>query len=432
MQAGHVPGAQIAILRDGSVVVSQAYGVANVARSTPVTQDSQFEIGSITKQFTAAAILQLKEQGKLRLSDPLGKYVPEYPRGKKITIEQLLRQVSGIPDYLNDTKASESVVSKTPGGLDAALKLIVKMPLHFAPGTRWRYSNTNYLLLGAIVARVSGVPYEQYIREHIFKPAGMSNSAFVRDEPSLPAMATGYEIGKGPPRVAPAIQDGWAGGAGAIVSTALDLAKWDAAFFGGKIVSPQDVTLATTSATLPDGESTRYGFGWGIDTLDSQPMIWHNGGSLGFVSQNDYFPVQREAIVVLTNDNGPSAAAIAERVFETLNPEIAAASAKPAEGEDPAVTALAKKWLQLSQQGKLDKADLTQEFAEFLTPERTGQAKDGLAPLGEPQSFVYRGKQTMNGVTIYTYRVTFDSAALMMTIGIDGKGKIAGLGFRPA
>lgn len=432
IKAGGAPGAQVAVVRDGALVFNRGFGFSNRAKQVRVTNNTQFEIGSVTKQFTAAAILQLKEQGKLKLTDRLAQYVPQYKLGAKVTIEELLRQVSGIPDYLNDVGDPHHLVTTTSGGLDAALKMIAGMPLHFAPGTRWRYSNTNYLLLGAIVARVSGMPYEQYIQQHIFAPAGMKHSAFIADEPRLAEMATGYRSKSSHPRaVTERIGDGWAGGAGAIVSTAGDVAKWDEAFFGGRIVSPADVKLATTPALLPSGASTHYGFGWGIDTLYGQPLIWHNGGSLGFVAQNDYFPKQHEAVIALINDIAASSATIADRAFGAMNPAIAAASNKAAPNEEPRITALAKKWLAFSQSGTLDKSELTSSFAKFLTPDRVRQAQQGLAPLGAPTAFIYRGKQTSPRGTLYTYRVVFTSATMTMIIGIDAAGKINGIGFRP-
>ncbi|HEY9181519.1 MAG TPA: serine hydrolase domain-containing protein, partial [Candidatus Baltobacteraceae bacterium] len=155
LQADKTPAAQVAVVRNGRLIEDGAFGLANLDRKVAATPQTQFEIGSVTKQFTAAAILQLKEQGKLRLSDPLGKYVPEYARGKAITIEQLLWQVSGVPNY-TDVNHFVHIAGTTPGSLDAALALIAKKPLHFKPGTRWEYSNTNYLLLGGVVARASG------------------------------------------------------------------------------------------------------------------------------------------------------------------------------------------------------------------------------------------------------------------------------------
>lgn len=429
IQVNKTPAAQVGVVQGGELVVDDAFGVANAKAHVPATPQTQFEIGSITKQFTAAAILQLKEQGKLKLSDPLGKYVPEYAQGKAITIEQLLWQVSGVPDY-TEVNHFVHIAGTTPGSLDAAIALIAKKPLEFTPGTHWEYSNTNYLLLGGVVARVSHMPWEQYIRTHIFKPAGMTHSAFIQDESRLPDIATGYERKKsGTFAVAPPLHGPWAGSAGGIVSNVEDMAKWDGAFFGGKIVNLQDVALATTAHRLPSGKSTNYGFGWFTDKKDGVTRIAHDGGTFGFASENDYYPALREFVIVLTSDAGPDPQFIAGKTFDALHPDLAAAAAKPAAGEIPSITALARQWLHMAQTGHVDRSQLTAAFAKQLTPAAIEGTKDALGPMGDPASFVFRGKTTDGDVTQYEYRIAFKSAVLKMTIGIDKNGKVAGIAF---
>jgi D-alanyl-D-alanine carboxypeptidase len=425
------PAAQVGVVQDGKLVVDDAFGLANLKEGVAATPQTQFEIGSVTKQFTAAAILQLKEQGKLKLSDPLGKYVPEYSQGKAITIEQLLWQVSGVPNY-TEVNHFEHIAGTTPGSLDAALKLIAKKPLEFKPGTHWEYSNTNYLLLGGVIARVSHMPWETYIRTHIFEPAGMTHSGFIQDEPQMLDAATGYQRNKkGVYEVAPRLNGPWAGAAGAIVSTVEDMAKWDEAFYGGKIISPQDVALATAAHRLQNGKSTGYGFGWFIDKKDGLTQIAHSGGTFGFASENDYYPKLREFIIVLASDAGPDPQFIAGKTFDALHPELAALDNTPAAGENPAITALARQWLHMAQTGQVDRSQLTAAFSKDLTPDAIAGAKDALGPMGAPTAFIFRGKTTENGITQYEYKVSFKTAAVKMVIGIDKAGKIAGMGFEP-
>ena len=432
MQAGLVPGAQVGIVRNGKLIYNRAYGLAEVAAKRPVTLQTRFEIGSITKQITAAAILQLSEQGKLHLHDPLSRYVPQYPAAKEITIEQLLWQVSGLPDYLDEVPGAAKLVARKPGSLDAALALIKGLPLHFTPGTKWRYSNTNYLLLGAIVADVSHQPFEDYVRTQIFARAGMTRSAFVKDERSLPDMAVGYHVKKNGAFVrGERIRDGWAGGAGAIVSTARDVARWDSAFFAGRIVSMADVRLATSPDRLPSGASTHYGFGWGIGTFEGQPLIWHNGGDDGFTAQNDYFPALHEAFIVLTNAGNFMAGSIANRIFNTVHPAIARAADKPAAGEDPKITAVARDWIHRLQIGDPNRAQLTSKMSAFFTTRTLAFGKNTLGALGEPLALLYRGKTKRDGLTDYLYRVKFKSRVMILMLGIDRRGKIADFGFKP-
>ncbi len=374
--------------------------------------------------------MQLKEQGRLALTDSLGRYVPEYTRGKHITIEQLLWQVTGIPDYLA-TNHFVSISGKTPGGVLPAIALIKNKPLRYKPGTKWEYSNTNYLLLGAVISRVAHMPWETYVRKNIFARAGMTQSAFIQDESSSPDMATGYQMNKQNRLVpAPALHGPWAGAAGAIVSTVGDLARWDEAFFSGKIVSAADVKLATTAHTLPSGTSTEYGFGWDVDRFEGQPHIWHSGGTWGFLAQNDYFPKQHELVIVLSNSVDAPPVIVSAAAFNASNPTISQALSKPAAGEDPKITALAREWTHRLQTGDIDRSKLTAKLSAAIPPPAVPIFKAQLGALGEPASFIYRGRQAADRTTSYTYRVQFKGAVLTFIIGVDKDGKISGLDFR--
>ena len=188
LEGKHVPGVAIGVSKGGAVVFERGYGYADVAKKIPVTPDTRFEIGSITKQFTAACIMQLVEAGKLSLDDHLGTFVSDYFVGRGVTVRELLAQQSGVPEYLEGPDAVAAAGTQ-PATYATLLARVSAMPLEFAPGTRYKYSNTNYILLGRIVEVVSGEPYERYVREHIFVPAGMTQSAFIADESTLPSMA---------------------------------------------------------------------------------------------------------------------------------------------------------------------------------------------------------------------------------------------------
>ncbi len=218
-------GAAVGVVRNGQLTYVKGFGMRDIAARKPVGAQTQFEIGSVTKQFTAAAILQLKERQKLALDDVLAKYMASFPHAREVTLRQLLNQVSGLPDYFG-IKGSETLFSTTPGSLEK-VAAYAKRPLHFKPGTQWQYSNTNYYVMGRVIEIVSRQSYDAYVREHLFAPAGMSHSDFVSNESKLRDFATPYWRGpdaKGPERPAPPILESWAGGAGAIVSTIGDLA----------------------------------------------------------------------------------------------------------------------------------------------------------------------------------------------------------------
>lgn len=430
MKATGTPGAQVLVRRNGRTLLDRGFGVRSLADSTPVDPQTRFEIGSITKQFTAAAILQLAAQKKLSLDDSLGKFVPNYPAADAVTLRQLLWQVTGIPNY-TATKGFVRYSTTHPGGLTGVLGLIRDKPLRFAPGTKWMYSNSNYALLGRVVAVASGMPWERYIATRIFGPAGMTHSTFNDHESGVRDMATGYIKKDG--KLEPSLPMGnWAMGAGAIVSTADDLSRWDGAFFGGRVVAAADVKVATTSGTLTDGKPTGYGFGWVLDEHDGQARTWHNGGTFGFLSMNELFPALGERIIVLVNDAAGNPAAIADAIFNALNPRLAAADTVAAPGEDAAVTKLARQWWTAFRSGKIDRSRLTKAMSEALTPSLLAQSQAGLKHLGDPVRWIFRSKRESGEATVYVYRVTFASGqALHVVMALTANGKLAGYSVRP-
>ena len=430
MAKQHVPGVAIAVVKHGEIVYARGYGLADVARKAQVTAATRFEIGSITKQFTAACILQLVRAGKLSLDDPLRRFVPEYTAGAAVTIRQMLSHTSGLPEYL-DFEAGHTVATR-PAGTATILERIVKQPLDFAPGSAWAYSNTNYLLLGRIVELTAGEPYEQYVREHLFAPANMTQSGFISDERTLPGMAAGYErVGATGVARAKPIADAWAGGAGAIVSTVGDLAKWNAALASGAILAPDDVKLMQTAVTLTNGKRTKYGLGWAVDTLGGHARVWHNGRSNGFSATNALFSADDESIIVLDNlaESTPSRAA--SEIFRSGHPDVDAAFNTPVAGENRAVTARLKSWLLQIETGKVDRAGLSAAFAAFMSAPSVDFARSEFVPLGPPTGLVYRGATKHATTTAYSYNVSFGGAQEFVVLGIDARNKIAGFFFKP-
>jgi len=438
MHVQNVPGMEVVVVDHGRIVTDAAYGVRNVDTQQPVDTHTRFEIGSITKQFTAAAILQLRERGRLSLDDRLGKYVPQYVQGRNVTLRQLLMQVSGIPNY-TDTPAFRSLVTlrgttvvlRRSGNFDAILALLHGKPLGFRPGTRFQYSNSNYVLLGRIVEIVSGMSWQRYVEKNVFARAGMTESTFMENEGNTPDMATGYLMFRGHIRDAGGTRGtftGWAEGAGAIVSTATDLAKWDAALFGGRIVSSADVRLMTAPGRLAAfGPDAHYGFGWVVDRYDGQPRIWHNGGTLGFSSSNEIYPRQHQIVIVLLNTTVANADTIAGAQFERLHPRLAAASRRAVAGEDPAVTNRAKAVLAQLTNGLVDRTQFDADMNAHLTPDLLAGAKAQFLQLGSATTWVYRGKHAVGAQTTYAYHVSFSSGAqLNVYMSVNAAGKISG------
>lgn len=425
-------GAAVGVVRNGKLIYVRAFGTRNRAENAPVDENTRFEIGSVTKQFTAAAILQLKEAGRINVDDPLSKYLPSVPHASDVTVRHLLNQVSGYPDYLEFTNAIGT--SKDDGSLEKIAHAIDR-PLHFKPGERWEYSNTNYYLLGAVIAKVSGQPFEAYVRQHLFAPAGMTHSAFVADEAALGDMAMGYWQGedmKGVLEPAPAIQESWAGGAGAIVSTIADLANWDNALASGKIVTPDDFALMSSAYTLSDGSKDEYGMGLGINERDNHLRVWHNGGSNGSLTMNATYPNDRIDIIVFENDRRADPNAIEAAVFGALFPDVVAAARRPATGEDPAVRMRAMKAIDETIHGTMTASEVSPEFAKLATPTMKKQISGQLMRLGKPTAIIYQGKGDRPDATRYTYRVEFGSRAMKFVMLIDKKTSlIDGIGIGP-
>jgi CubicO group peptidase (beta-lactamase class C family) len=331
LSASHTQGATVLIVRDNAVVFARSYGLRDVERSSPADEHTRYEIGSITKQFTAAAILQLKEAGKIGLDAPVATYVPSAPHAGEITVRQLLSHTSGLAEYTD--APNFDTLAATPATFDRVLSPIVGKPLGFTPGSAFAYSNTNYVILGRIVERVSGQTWEAYVQQHLFVPAGMRESATMAQEDRLADMARGYVYAQGRAAASKPIAESWASSAGGIVSTADDLRLWGEALSSGRIISASDYELLTSPTKLADGSTTAYGFGMKVDRFEGQPRIWHDGNTNGFDGSDQFFPSQGVRIIVLTNTLAAGSDAIAEHVYNDLFPAIASAAVRAAESQ---------------------------------------------------------------------------------------------------
>lgn len=435
IQRQHPVGAAVGVAKDGTFIFTKTYGVRDLTTNAPVDRRTRFEIGSVTKQFTAAAILQLREAGKLRIDDSLAKYFPALPHARELTLRELLNQISGLPDYLEHTR-STSAFSK-PLTLRQVAAMVTK--LDFTPGTRWEYSNTNYWLLGKVVAMVSGDSYEHYLRKHLFAPAGMTRSGFMQDEASYHDFAKGYwrgENGTGKLAVAPVIPEAWAGGAGAIVSTLGDLLKWDTALTSGKIVSAADYALMSSPGVLKDGDKTTYGMGLGLDPLLGHERVWHNGGSLGSFTMNGTYPKDHLDIIVFENSTAGDPATVERAALGAIFPaDLAAseaASKRPARGEDLAFRPQILHYLDETLKGTVPPSEMSPEFAHVATPAMQKHIAKAFAKLGDPTSVIFRGKQTHGDDVMYRYRVEFAKGAIIFVVVYNPKTKIVdGIGLRP-
>jgi CubicO group peptidase (beta-lactamase class C family) len=294
------PGAAVIVVRDGKVVLRKGYGTANMELGVPVQPDMVFRIGSITKQFTAVAILMLAEQGKLSLEDDITKFLPDYPtKGQRITIEHLLTHTSGIKSYTSLSEWAAQWRKDIP--ITELIGLFKDKPMDFAPGERWSYNNSAYVLLGAVIEKVSGQSYGDFVEKNIFAPLGMKHSFYDNTDRLIPRRAAGYSKGKDGFVNAAYLSMSQPHAAGALVSTVDDLAIWDASLYTEKVVKQASLARAWTSAKLNNTKATNYGFGWSISAYEGHPVIEHSGGINGFASYALRMPTDKVFVAMLTN-----------------------------------------------------------------------------------------------------------------------------------
>jgi CubicO group peptidase (beta-lactamase class C family) len=294
------PGAAIIVRKNGETIFRKGYGMADLELGVLVAPDMVFRLGSITKQFTAVAVLSLAEQGKLGLQDEITKFLPDYPnQGRKITVEHLLTHTSGIQSY---TDMPEWLpLWRKDFTLKELIDLFKNKPMQFEPGDRWAYNNSGYILLGAIIEKVTGESYEQFVDGHIFKPLGMKGSYYGSIERVIPRRIPGYQLGKGGFVNAPYLSMTQPFAAGSLLSTVDDLAVWSDAVFSGKLVKKEWIDKAFTPYKLKTGESTGYGYGWFAADFGGHRSIEHGGGINGFTTYEMTLPEDRIFLAVLTN-----------------------------------------------------------------------------------------------------------------------------------
>lgn len=316
---GAVPGASVIVVHDGHTLYQRAYGLSNLSPATPATPTTDYRLASLTKQFTALAVMLLARDGKLRYDEPIGYLLPDLPpRLRPLTVRQLLTHTSGIWDYedlIPDTQTAQ--VSDAD-----VLRMVSRQDtLYFRPGTKFQYSNTAYVLLGLIVERTAGVPLPRFLEERIFKPAGMTNTLlFEAGGPAVPERAYGYTPDSGRTTFRPTDQSVTSAtrGDGGIYSSVVDLAKWSEALAGGALLDRRRLAEGFTSAVLADGTRTGYGFGWYVDTFRGARRLWHHGETSGFRNTIVRFPDLHATIVVLSNRNGGDTGKIADAIADLV------------------------------------------------------------------------------------------------------------------
>jgi len=295
------PGGVALVVKDGKTIYRKAFGLANLELGVKMKPEHVFRIGSITKQFTATAIMQLVEQGKINLDDEITKYIEDYPtHGHTITIEHLLTHTSGIKSYTSLEKwtTEEQKRDFTPKEMIDYFK---SQPMDFVPGEKFKYNNSGYFLLGHIIEKVSGQTYEEYIHEHIFKPLGMKSSYYGRNSPIIKNRAAGYAKDDNGYKNDDFLSMTQPFSAGSLLSTVDDLSTWYTAVMSGNVMTKESRKKAHTSYVVNNGEQTDYGYGWSLGNIQGSPLVQHGGGINGFLSASNYLPQENIFVTVLSN-----------------------------------------------------------------------------------------------------------------------------------
>ena len=318
LATGRAAGMAIAVVRGNDTLVLKGYGYADLEFDVPMPADAIFEIGSVTKQFTATAILQLADSGKLSLDDDLSKYFPAFPLGgRRIPLRRLMDHTSGIPSYTSLPEFDLLSLRALPR--DSLVALVAGKPFDFEPGAEMRYNNTAYFLLGLIIEQVSGLSYADYVVQRLLGPAGMRDSRYCSEKAIVKRRAHGYDPGPTGLERAHYLDHTWPYAAGSLCSTVGDLVAWNRALHGGRLLSPARYRELLTAGTLADGTRLRYARGIAVDSLLGRRALHHGGDINGFASELAWFPDAQLTIAVLVNSEGPvRPQAIARRLAEAV------------------------------------------------------------------------------------------------------------------
>jgi D-alanyl-D-alanine carboxypeptidase len=411
-------GVTVGVMQNGKLIFAKGYGLANTKAQTPVTPETLFAVGSVTKQFTCSVALQLEQEHKLSFDDRVSKYAPALTRAKDITIRDLGNHVSGYRDYYPLDFVDRPMAKPLASG--EIVKTFASRPLDFEPGSRYSYSNTGYLLLGQIIEKVGGEPMANALERRLFKPLGLAHTRYEpkRGEAGL---AEGYTpLGLGPVEPSVPEGEGWIGAAGGIWSTPTDLLAWNLALVEGKVVSPASWKAMTTPRALTDGRTSGYGCGLALRDRGPVLVVTHNGGVSGFNSTNTFIPSTKSGVAVIANADWSSGVlnAIGDAVMAKLVPTADAPAIAGRPAKDVALDLLNQ-----IRAGKVDRSQLGDEYNAFLTDERIAVMSKALIDAGEVSQPEPGPINERGGMEVSTVRLMLGStpARTLMYRTPDGK-----------
>ena len=396
-----VPSVSVAIVKNGRVVYAKAFGDARLDPKMSASPEMRYSIGSISKQFTATAILLLQEEGKLSIDDYVGRYFPDLTRANEVTIREILSHTSGYQDYWPEDYVMKPMLQ--PVTSQQIMDTWGKKPLDFDPGTKWQYSNTNFVIAGAIVEKVAGEPLLQLLREKVFTPLAMKSVTNTDEHKLGDTDPTGYlRYALGPLRPAPKEGRGWLFAAGELAMTARDLALWDISVINRKILQPQSYNQLETEVLLKNGVGSHYALGIGVGMQTGRRVLSHDGEVSGFTADNILFPDDSVAIVALTNQDAASGAGIIVRSIVPLLFTVEDSSTAHK-------TDVARSIFEGLQHGTIDRSLFTDNTNNYFNDEALKDFAASLSPFGPPKEFTQVAQNLRGGMTLHRYRITFET-----------------------
>lgn len=430
MDKRHVPGVSIAVVQDGKLVLAKGYGLANVELSVEATADTVYQLASVTKTFTATAIMMLARDGKLSLDDKITERLSDLPDAwREVTVRQLLNHTSGIKSYTSVEDFPK--MTRKDFTQREILDLVAKDPLEFQPGEKMSYSNTGYFLLGMLIEKAAGKPYGEFMDERIFRPLGMSHTRANDLRAIIPNRADGYSWDGKELRNGEYVSPTQPFAAGMLVSTVGDLAKWDAAIAGRTLLDESTYEEMWKPTSLNDGSESGYGLGWGLSKVNGRRRVSHGGGIPGFSTEFERYPDDGLTVIVLTNSEGGHAEPLARGVAARFVPELAEKPAEPIADQDPSTTDRLKRMFEGALRGEIDEDLFTAEAKKRLAP-RIRDDQERLASFGALKSFQLLDRKDEDGAARLRYRVVLENETLNLFIALDKDGKIQGAGIQLA
>ncbi len=417
----HIPGLSLAVIRNGDLVKAKGYGMANLETSTPATPETVYRIASVSKQFLAAAVMTLVQDGRLQLNDPMGKYIDGAPASwAGITIAQLLSHTSGIA---RDLPGFDPFKVQSDADF---LRASFALPLRFKPGEHWAYSNINYYCLAEIIRKASGRPWDQFIADRIFARAGMTRTRTTTMEDIVPNRASGYsseESGFTNAEVWRAVRP-----SGAFLSTVLDFAKWDAALYSDSILNESSKAAMGSPVTLNDGSTYPYGFGWFIDPRPGHRRLHHGGGVPGFVCEFDRFLDDRITVVIMANIGGRVLEDTAIAVAGDFVPALKALPIPALDDPDPALAAQVRGIVESLAQHRIGNGPFTASLEAELKGELEKDDFRSLASLGPVLDVRLIERKADGSGWATSYKVDYRDIELFVDCSRDRNGRMGKFG----